>query len=95
MRLFKMISVPHDFSERIKHLDLFHLHPVRRLFHRKTRRHLFGVLLGVGIMTTGSYVAKHAGEIHIMGDTLGYLIHGIGTVPILRHVEPLWTILTQ
>ena len=90
---------PHDFTDKVKHFDLFHLHPVRRLFHRKTRRHLIGFMAGACIMTTGSLVARYGaamGGLHteIGADVLGYLIHGVGTIPFLRHIEPLWTVLT-
>lgn len=73
---------------------------VARIVHPQSRRHLYGIALAVPIMTAGSLLAMNAHTIghHSFGatlclDVLGYMIHGIGTLPIFRHIEPVWSII--
>lgn len=85
--------IMHDVAT-ILHLPLF-----ARLMHHKARRPLFGFGLGCGIMLAGSAIAasvKHMDTLshltHVVVDTCGYLLHGIGAVPIVKHIEPVWAI---
>lgn len=85
---------------------LHHLHlrdaraipKLRRLFHPKTLHHAHRVCLGVAVMLVGVVIAKtevasHAA--HLMLDVIGYSIHGLGLIPIAKHVEPLWEVLAD
>ncbi len=53
--------------------------------HKQGHRYLFGVL----IMFVGVSISKYSAEteyflLHIGGDALGYLIHGIGAIPFVE-----------
>ena len=67
--------------------------------HRHFHRHVFGVLLGIGVMLLGSHMAagmQHPHAIPVaIWDALAYFLHGIGTLPIMKHIEPLWLFLIQ
>lgn len=89
---------PHDVLE---HFHLTSLPRWKRLAHPKTRRHLLGFLIGFAIMLCGSNTALHAttlsertGVPHLFIDCFGYFIHAVGGLPILRHFEPLFNILS-
>ena len=95
MRLFhRLMQHPHD-----HHFQLFHLRRLplaARLRHPKTLRHVSGLMLGFGMMAVGSTLALH--KVHIpmpetMMDVFAYLIHGIGTFPVIKHLEPVWNII--
>lgn len=80
-------------------VSVLHLPFFARLFHRKARRAIVGFSLGVMIMLTGSAIAasvKHMDTlphfVHIVVDTCGYLLHGIGAIPICKHWEPVWAL---
>lgn len=82
---------PHDLHDWA---ELLRLTRLQRLLHRKTRRHLAGIGLGLSIMLTGSHMALHPwdGMAHVLWDALAYGLHGFGSIPILKHAEPLWAI---
>lgn len=87
----------HVEQDIIHHLRVIKLPWRHRLLHPKTVRHATGVSVGVGLMLAGSWSAKHGVEFvplnHLVVDTFGYLVHGIGLMPIASHLEPLWAIL--
>lgn len=79
--------------------SILHLPLLSRLFHRRSRRAVAGFGLGVTIMLTGSTIAasvKHMEDlphfVHIVVDSCGYLLHGIGAIPICKHWEPVWAL---
>lgn len=81
-----------------KHLNVILKLPLAdRLFHRLARRHVLAVLLGILTMLVGSAfssLAHHQALVPVaVWDATGYFIHGVGAVPILRHIEPFWIIL--
>lgn len=92
-----LMECEHNLEDRIKHSDLFALPRLRRLFHIKTRKHVFGIGIGVGICCLGSTMALSGAHQtylpHFLWDCLSYMIHGIGSVPILHHFEPLWAVI--
>lgn len=80
--------------------SLLHLHPLRRLLHRKAHRPVAVVGLGTVVMVTGSVIASAKdvlghmiGVHHIVIDTVGYFIHAVGALPAIRYIEPMWLIL--
>lgn len=98
MKLFKYVmECEHNLSDRIAHADLFALPRLRRLFHVKTRKHVLCISIGLSICCIGSGMAlngAHQNWIpHVLWDCMSYMIHGIGSVPILRHFEPLWAVM--
>jgi hypothetical protein len=92
-------------SERVRKAQeevskVLHLPLWSRLTHPASHRPFAVVALGVGIMLVGSFIAAnkewfviHCGLHHLLFDTLGYFIHGVGSVPVLRYIEPVWSIL--
>jgi len=84
------------------HLDeMKPLHYWERLFHHVTRRYMLGVLIGITIMLIGACMATHAHYFldfipipHAVWDAIAYFLHGVGAIPILERVEPLWAIFT-
>jgi len=70
---------------------------LRRLSHRKTKRHIFAVSLGGGICLVGSVCAHNAEHLPLLPslcwDAIGYGIHGVGLSPIIVHFDPLWRII--
>ena len=55
----------------------------------KEHRLIHRVVVGILIMISGVYLTKlcllsHYLIIHVIGDTLGFLIHGVGTIPIVE-----------
>lgn len=78
---------------------ILHLPFWSRLLHSKSRKPVVGFSVGVLIMVTGSAIAssvKHAEALPhlatVMVDTFGYLLHGIGSIPIIKHAEPVWAL---
>lgn len=76
---------------------ILHLPLIQRLMHHKARRPVVAVVSGVFIMLTGSSIAMSAEAIghlvlipHVLVDTLGYSIHGIGLIPLCKYAEPIW-----
>ncbi len=76
---------------------ILHLPLVERLTHHNARRPLMAILLGVVMMLVGSIIVSIKEELHhyfgghhIVFDTFGLFLHGIGAVPLLRYVEPVW-----
>lgn len=76
-----------------------HLPLVQRLLHHKARRPVVAVGLGVVIMMTGSGAAMSAEFLshwlflpHIVIDTIGYGVHGVGLIPICKYAEPIWVL---
>lgn len=76
------------------HLELVHLTVVEKFLNRKTQRHILGTSLGVCLMLTGSNMALHHWEAvpPVVWDALAYGIHGVGSIPVLKHAEALWEI---
>jgi hypothetical protein len=101
MRLLtRLVVVEKTLADHLHIHQLSRMPRVRRLLHPKTRRHLLGVSLGGTLMLTGSYLATHAHGVsevvplpHVLIDTIAYFIHGVGSVPLIQHIEPLWAIL--
>lgn len=57
-------------------------------------RHTIGCCIGACICVIGSYIAvKGAGS--IMLDTVGYMVHGIGLMPIAAHLERFWAMVYE
>ena len=75
--------------------ELRHLGRIRRIFDVRARRHFAGLLLGVILMLTGSRMAMARVEFlpHALWDCVAYFIHAIGTVPLMKHIEPAWAVL--
>jgi hypothetical protein len=92
----EMLNVGRD-RETELHPDVRRLGFFGRLFHRRVRRHMTAILIGVAIMLTGSTMATQADHVqavpHSVWDALAYLIHGIGSLPILGRFELLWQII--
>jgi hypothetical protein len=95
MRVLKFDRTLRQEIDTILHLPLW-----QRVFHRKTRKPLLGISVSILIMFMGSMTAKegHAiahwiGGSAIMYDVLGYLMHGIGSVPFVKFAEPTWAVL--
>lgn len=72
---------------------------LEKLTHHKTRKHLSVIGVGVAMMATGSSIALHGVQIgelsglpHLLIDMTAYLIHGVGAIPIVKHVEPVYDI---
>ena len=84
-----------------------HIHPAhlkelakqprfRRLFDRRARHILVAFLLGAAVMAIGSAIAGHPQWFnlpHLVVDVVGYFLHAVGAVPILRWIEPAWKVL--
>lgn len=90
--LFNVGHAPAHASPDVKSLSR-----LRRLFHVKVRRHVFGITVGTGLMLTGSAMAINAQDVlaivhvpHVLWDALAYFLHGFGSLPVMAHVEPLW-----
>jgi hypothetical protein len=83
---------------RRKHKRYPHLSEVRRLpLHRRlasrhARRHLVGVCVGVGLMLVGSTMATVIEPLlpRLLWDAIAYFVHGVGAVPLMLHIEPVW-----
>lgn len=74
----------------LRRLGLF-----RRLLHHKSRGHVLGCILGFLIMVLGCFTAKFTFWMpHLLWDVIGYTIHAIGAIPIIKHFDPLWAIVT-
>lgn len=80
-------------------LDILHLPLIDRLMHIKSRRIVVAVLSGVLMMLVGSTIAKHAERIEytfgiheLVAETFGFFLHGVGAVPIMRYLDPAWTL---
>lgn len=77
--------------------DVTHLGCVQRILHPNSRKHIFAVSCGTVVMMTGSFIATHAGLFpfpHLIVDSFGYFLHGIGAMPIYFHIEPFWVVLS-
>ncbi len=79
---------------------ILHLPFIERITHKKARRVLIVMAVGAFLMLLGSLIANYRADIseiipvhHIMIDTGGYFLHAIGALPILRYIEPFWTLL--
>jgi hypothetical protein len=59
-------------------------------------RHASALGVGVCVMLAGSMVAAcapHGSLVAILVDACGYFLHGLGAVPFIAHVEPLYSAL--
>lgn len=77
----------------IRHLPL-----LERLQQRASRQAIYFFLVGIMIMLFGVEIALWSKDFeshwaHRIGDMVGYLIHAIGAIPCIRHVEPLFLVL--
>jgi hypothetical protein len=83
------------FAHHDGHWHLYALAPK----HVKMLRHMAAMSLGVSLMVAGSGIAANAHSFpvihHILVDTVGYFLHGIGCVPFVAHVEPLWKLIAE
>jgi len=87
----------HSVLARTIHILIGHSHSGLSRHHRM-RRHAVGCGVGVVLMLTGSTIAAHAKEInssiiiinHITVDAFGYFLHGIGCIPLISNIEPLY-----
>lgn len=68
----------------------------RRMLHANTHRHVIGVGLGTTLMLLGSNLATHPIDAipHFLWDAFAYGIHGVGFIPLSKHAEPLWAVLS-
>jgi len=61
--------------------------------HRVQWRRLVVVAFGVCLMLAGSGLASVAHELQgaspLVIDAVAYFLHGVGTLPVLHHIEPL------
>lgn len=83
---------------RYPHLaDIRHLPRLQRLIHPNARKHTRALVLSTGVMVFGSSIAVyHWIPIpHLLADTLAYGLHGIGLIPIAKHLEPLWLLIME
>jgi len=77
---------------------IIHLPFFERLEQRASRQAIYFFLVGIMIMLFGVEIALWSKECeshwaHRIGDMVGYLIHAIGAIPCIRHVEPLFLVL--
>lgn len=85
-------------AHKYPHLwDILKLSRWERITHHKSRKHLLAGLMGLALMIFGSFMAGLTPTIeavpHPLWDSVAYFIHGVGCIPILRHIEPLWLII--
>jgi len=89
----------HDLANPHKYRALFRLPRLERLGHRLVRRHVVAFGAGAGLMIVGSALASHSHDQQLVPaptwDAVAYLIHAVGAVPVLRHLDPIWTLLTR
>jgi hypothetical protein len=99
MRVLRRIRIQHDYHDNVIHADIKSLAVWKRLFHPKAKRHVVAISLGCALMVGGSFCAKHPDIFgfapELLVDVFGYFLHGCGSVPFLRHVEPLWALLSD
>lgn len=69
---------------------------IKKLHHRH-KKHT-AMLMGVGIMLTGSILAT--AHFHwlewapvFIVDGVAYFMHGVGAIPFIHGIEPLWLLL--
>ncbi len=67
----------------------------KRIFSRKGRRHVLCMIAGGVVMLAASTMATtHQNFVpHNVWDAVAYFTHGIGAIPILTHIEPLWMLI--
>ncbi len=77
-------------------IEVLHLPMWRRLIHQSARRHVLGFSLGWSLMLTGSHLALHPTDTipRVLWDAIAYGVHGLGFIPLAKHAEPLWQIVT-
>jgi hypothetical protein len=53
------------------------------------------MILGLTLMIFGPFIAKHGPEYmpELLADSVGYFLHGVGALPIIRYLEPFLTLL--
>ena len=64
----------------------------------KKHKHKLAMLIGIGIMLAGSTLATaHFPWLEVVPvflvDGFAYFMHGIGAVPFVHGIEPLWALL--
>ena len=68
-----------------------------RLFSWKSIKHMMGMSVGFFLCWLGAWIGRH--EVFHMGgvpsEAVGAAVHGFGCVPLFKHVEPLWKIVTD
>lgn len=78
------------------HLKMMALPRWKRPFTRRGMRHIGALALGAALGITGSTLAS----VHInwmptgVWHGLAYLLHAFGFIPVLKHGEPFWDMLT-
>lgn len=80
--------------------SILHLPFLERITHPKARRPIRAVALSVTIMVVSSMIAKNADWIahnviavpHVAIDAFAYFCHGVGSLPCVRYLEPMWAL---
>lgn len=98
--MFRLLNIGRHRVRRVDVPNIRSLPRFQRLLHPKVQRHLVAISLGTTLMLTGSFLATHGENAphflpHVVWDALAYFIHGIGSLPILGHIEPMWKLLTD
>lgn len=90
LMFYRATSVERALVRELRKLPLW-----QRIFHPKTKKHIVSLMLGVALMASGSAISLNHDIIptpQICCDVVGYLIHGVGCVPFIHHIEPLWNV---
>lgn len=83
-------------KSRKEWLEILHLPFWERICHVKAKRPRRAILLGFMVMGFGSTLGVYKDLFplpHVLMDLFAYGIHGIGTIPIIKYAEPLWSII--
>lgn len=103
MRTLRFVFAPAAAAKRLAAHEarlVARLPLVRRVTHPRVLRHGAAGGLGLALMFAGSTMATHADEVlrvvhvpHVAWDALAYFLHGLGAIPFVHHVEPLYRML--
>jgi len=85
-------------QEEVAHI--LHLPFIERVMHPASRRPLFIMAASITIMVLSSTLAKMAHWVshhtyvpEVCIDAFAYFSHGMGAIPFVKYVEPVWAIL--
>ena len=91
----------YDYYTDQGHIELHLLPKTEKLAHHHTRIHVRHVVIGTTLILIGSTMATSAHAVRpdlipiAVWDGAAYFLHGVGCIPILKHVEGLWVFFSE